>query len=94
MHKRERRTSGGRVCRRNGEDGSVMMEYIVVTFFVAVAIVFLWHGIFNYAASIDETDTTYYSPSDNKIRNLSAPIGREIHHFFQRLTSGIALPIP
>ena len=78
-----------------GNAGSVMMEYVVVTFFVAVAIVFLWHGLFDYATDPGKGNVTeYYSPSDNSIKNLSAPLGREVHYFFQRLTGGIALPIP
>ena len=95
MQKQERRIMIGRVCTRKNERGSVMMEYVVVTFFVAAAIVFLWHGIYNFeTASVNDKSTTYYSPSSNSLENSTAPLGQEILNFFQRLTSGIALPIP
>lgn len=77
--------------RRTGDaGGSIMMEYIVLTALVAVPVFLVWHGasIPWYGGQLEYPGI--YDLSTGEFKG----IGLEIQGFFQRITSGIALPIP
>ena len=60
--------------------GSVLMEYLVVNLAVAVPIVMFWH-------------LEMFNLSENKWEREDR-VGTRIQWMFQRVSSGIALPIP
>ena len=65
---------------RAARRGSVLMEYLVVNLAVAVPIVMFWH-------------LEMFNPSENKWERENR-VGTRIQWMFQRVSSGIALPVP
>lgn len=61
---------------QNQEEGSVIMEYVILIVLVAVPIFLIWHGMYDFSSG------------------EFSGIGLEIQGFFQRIMSGIALPVP
>ena len=60
------------------ESGSVLMEYVIVNMLIAVPLLLLWHQNIYDFLTAEWRD----------------PLGRGIQAMFQRVLSGIALPIP
>lgn len=60
------------------EHGSVLMEYVIVNLAIAVPLLLLWHK-------------GVFDPSKNE---WVGELGLGIQSMFQRVLSGIALPIP
>jgi len=63
---------------RMGERGSVLMEYVIVNLAIAVPLLLMWH-------------TSIFDYSKNE---WVGEFGLGIQAMFQRVLSGIALPIP
>ncbi|MCR4573905.1 MAG: hypothetical protein K5787_09075 [Lentisphaeria bacterium] len=66
------------------DKGSIMMEYIIVTFLTAVPIFLIWHG----ADALGYPGI--YDMSTGKLKGT----GLEIQAFFQQVMAGIAMPLP
>lgn len=61
----------------SGDKGSVLMEYVVLCSFTALAIIGAWHAAL-YNADEGWTGT----------------MGRGLVEYYQRISGGIAMPIP
>ena len=64
--------------RFRADSGSVLMEYVVVNLAIAVPLVCFWQQ-------------EIFNPSTNE---WVGTVGKGIQSMFQRVSSGIALPIP
>ena len=66
------------------DNGSIMMEYVVVTLLAAIPIFLVWHGaeVFGYPG--------VYDMSTGQLKGT----GLEIQAFFQQVFAGIASPLP
>ena len=78
--------------RKIRDAGSVLMEYVILTMLIGVPLVVLMQaGFYNF----DEGLTTRTQEIDVfgvKV-NITTP-GIRFKHYFQRILTGIALPIP
>lgn len=92
---------------RSSMGGSVLMEYLVVNLAIAVPIVMFWHlEMFNPSENKwvghSESEVVEANPDDQlpigRYRNTSNDwenrVGTRIQWMFQRVSSGIALPVP
>lgn len=66
------------MSRHARERGSVLMEYVIVNILIAVPLILMWH-----------TEIYDYATGEWK-----DDFGSGIQAMFQRVLSGIALPIP
>ncbi|MBR6058474.1 MAG: hypothetical protein IKP58_09940 [Victivallales bacterium] len=66
------------------DNGSIMMEYIIVTFLTAVPIFLIWHG----AEALGYPGI--YDMATGQLKGT----GLEIQAFFQQVMAGIAMPLP
>ena len=64
--------------------GSIMMEYVIVTFLAAVPIYLVWHG----AEALGYPGV--YDMSTGQLIGT----GLQIKTFFQQVMAGIAMPLP
>ena len=64
--------------------GSIMMEYVIVTFLAAVPIYLVWHG----AEALGYPGV--YDMSTGQLIGT----GLQIKTFFQQVFAGIAMPLP
>ena len=66
------------------DNGSIMMEYVIVTFLAAIPIFLVWHGaeVLGYPG--------VYDMSTGQLKGT----GLEIQAFFQQVMAGIAMPLP
>ena len=64
--------------RRTGEEGSILMEYVIVNCAIAVPLLLLWHNaIYDFSKS-----------------EWVGEFGLGVQAMFQRVLGGIGLPIP
>lgn len=75
---------------QNIEKGSVIMEYVILIVLVAVPIFLFWHGASIEWYGGELSFPGIYDFSTGELKGT----GLEIQGFFQRIMSGIALPIP
>lgn len=66
------------------DNGSIMMEYVIVTLLAAIPIFLVWHGaeVLGYPG--------VYDMSTGQLKGT----GLEIQAFFQQVMAGIAMPLP
>lgn len=65
-------------ARIRSSSGSVLMEYVVINLAIAMPILFFWH-------------TSVFNPSENR---WVGRFGKGIQSAFQKVSSGVGLPIP
>lgn len=66
------------------DDGSVMMEYVVLLVFIVVGMAGLYEGL----GEISNQGIYDYSKSS------FGSLGSQIVHFYQQLQGGLSLPVP
>lgn len=66
--------------RATGAGGSVLMEYVVLCSFVAMALILFWRvEIYDFSSGWQEG---------------TLGLGRSVVEFYQRVLGGIAMPVP
>ena len=79
----------------SGERGSMMMEYIVVTAAIGMALaVFMERNFFDFdtvGGKEAKMEAPYYKFEEQR---FDMSLGRQVAAFFERLAGGLALPIP
>ena len=74
-----------------GEGGSILLEYILVTFLTALPVVVLWNGgKFDFGFKDGPVELGIYDAGTGEYIGQ----GKEIQRFFQMVQDGIGLPLP
>ena len=68
---------------KNGERGSILMEYAMLVFLAAIPVYLVWNGC---SIPVD------WAGTGKKIEYKG--YGKEMQKFFEMVQAGIALPIP
>ena len=76
---------------KSHENGSILLEYILVTFLTALPVVVLWNGgKVDFGFKTGPVHLGIYDAGKGEYVGQ----GREIQRFFQMVQGGIGLPLP
>ncbi len=76
---------------KSHENGSILLEYILVTFLTALPVVVLWNGgKVDFGFKTGPVHLGIYDAGKGEYVGQ----GREIQRFFQMVQDGIGLPLP
>jgi len=85
-------------AKKSSDLGSILLEYVVLNLFVgAVLVLFMQAAFFNLTEGFPEESASFTAFGEKIVvvkNEYNETPGLALKHFYQRIISGISLPIP